>query len=515
MAAGSQIIRVRQAQAQDPDTRETKELLNKFGLAVNPSAFEKPAFAFDCQQQIPPVVCHQFFIGLCGRALLLTLTDFTPQGRETLQTVVDGIVRPPDWEAPIALRLSSTSGKLMMGAEDIKHVMQIIVFALSGDILELSPVTNRAQQKKREVEASSHKAFKPLRLKFTAEAEAKYRARAKEESSNLIFQAFLAMAEALPLLCARTRQSGSASTDKLSLDLLQQKILDCMRILQSNWPTDFLLPNVTTALHYRPAVGLFGVAAVLNLCVEEMFHSVFKHQAHTTSGRATVVELMELENFRQASRVLRLSAESSRAATVPEIARLPFSIRAALLNPADASLRNLLQPRATANHYGKSTVASQEDALLLRVGPITESLVLDEREKQLVASALVPEVTSQQIPSCVKCVRFLVPAGNRRKDTIWVDPERKGLCHYWRRGPGGNCIVRVTHAFELQDRGFVKVLYGHQTRLDNSTACQAWEFNTDRVATNRSSSSRRVRHVYVIVFFVACQTRQLESGRRH
>ena len=91
-----------------------------------PSPFEQPEIVFDVHQQIPPVVCHAEVIGMCGKLVLLTLQQLTPQGRSEFCKAFDNQHLPPHWDALTPPYLSSQGDKLMMGAMDIKHLIGFI-----------------------------------------------------------------------------------------------------------------------------------------------------------------------------------------------------------------------------------------------------------------------------------------------------------------------------------------------------------------------------------------------------
>ena len=293
---------MRRKQALDPTSAETRKCLNDMGMNNRPSAFDNPDFGVNCQVSTPPVVCHADIIGLGGLLLTKFLHELTDAGVETLQLLIDQIQLPPHWQPCTAFRISSTTGKLMMGAEDIKHVLQIMPFALRGDVLNLPPENKQARKKKQRTECNIHTALRPVRLTYSHQAKEKYRQRPIGQGTKSIYRAFIAIAESLCYLCARTRPSGSPTRDAESLNIIHASVVNCRHTLQTNWPNEFNLPNVNTGLHYRMAIRYFGVAGLLNVLVEELMHSTYKHKAHTTSGRETLVELMQLENFRQACR---------------------------------------------------------------------------------------------------------------------------------------------------------------------------------------------------------------------
>jgi hypothetical protein len=156
-------------------------------------------------------------------------------------------------------------GNLSLGAIDIKHLMQILPFALHGDVISLPPVTTTPASRLIQ------------RLNFNKPALEKYRG-ALPRGTTKIFLAFVALAWSQKHLCAKTRQSGSVERDEAYLALLAQAVRDGREAILANWPELCNIPNFWTAWHYAHSVDLFGIPAVLDLCMEESMHNLYKNQ---------------------------------------------------------------------------------------------------------------------------------------------------------------------------------------------------------------------------------------------
>ena len=250
-----QLRSVRARQAADPRSNEILTELQQIGMNPTPSALEHPSLQFDVSQQIPPQTCHSELLGIAGKALALFLHELTPIGQGTLLDAMQNQILPPHWDMPASLRVAHT-GNLQCGVEDIRRNMQLLPFAIY-DLLSLPPKTSTLVSK---LES---------RLKFTAEALEKYRARKhnkpRSQGTEDLFTAFVAMAWSLKHTQARCRRSGSPSADRASLGELASAVFAGRKAVHANWPGEFNIPNFVTGRHYASATELYGVPAALSL----------------------------------------------------------------------------------------------------------------------------------------------------------------------------------------------------------------------------------------------------------
>ncbi len=244
--------------------------------------------------------------------------------------------------------------------------------------------------------------------------------------------------------------------------------------------------NVLSGLHYRESTELFGHAALLDACMEEMTHGRNKQKLHTTSGRDTLIELMKAENFREAARYLYLvSAHPFAAQTDPAIQALPQRIRDELINmsipPEQNALRALLLPRPTSTPYvAKYHNVDKDVSPNIRTGPtLRTDATLTEFERRSLAYLTATKL--HNIPTSVDFIASVtLPFHPRRKGTIWADFQLKGITHYAVDGVVGNemhaGIVRLHSVFLFEEEVYACVTWGIKTHLHAQTGFQGYTF---------------------------------------
>ena len=329
----------RAQQAADPKSNATKDLLKGMGLHCKKSLFE--SLAMDTTTASSPLNDHCAVLGQLGKAVTRLLQELTPRGRKVLVQALHQQPLPPHWPPLTTPRLSSSDNKLMMGIEDLKHLVQIAPFAFAGDLLKL-PTVRRV--------VSQHPTAVAPRVTFTDDALKKYHARA-DKTKGLV-KVFIEMARSVQAVFAKERLAGCPEDNLSYMETLEEIILDGLRTLQANWPGQFCTINVVNARHFAESVDIYGFPAGLSTCMLELMHTLYKHKVSTTSGRETVIELMQYENFRQAARHLLQVLEHPEAAVHdPVITCLPDSIHQDLLDSKNTTLRALLRPRPTKSQY--------------------------------------------------------------------------------------------------------------------------------------------------------------------
>ena len=114
--------------------------------------------------------------------------------------------------------------------------------------------------------------------------------------------------------------------------------------------------------------------------MQEMSHGPHKRRVRTTSGRDTLLELMEAESARDGFRYLwHVSGDFACAAKDPAIQRLPAAIRDALLElPLKTNkLRALLLPRLVSTPYAEHTGVGPDATDFLRTGSVGAAIATD------------------------------------------------------------------------------------------------------------------------------------------
>lgn len=475
-----QLREFRSAQKAQPKSAAVKGQLQDAGLCVRPSVFEGRQFQFDVTTQIPPEIYHSLVIGLGGALIRKSLLEMTAKGAEAFVAAFENQPLPPNWNPLVTPKLSTQKDKkLMMGAEDIKHFIQIAPFALRGDILK--PARNKSDG----------------RITYTDEAAAKY---SKSGQTKLFYNAYCDLAKCYKCVFAKTRKSGSPDADTTSLNELDFSIVASITSLQANWPGEFLTPNVNTVRHLRESTRNYGVASLLNVMLEEMLHGRYKRRAPSTSGRDSLVEVMQYENFRQAAQFLQdILSDLDSARSHPAILRLPESIRSELLNPSDRTLRDLLQPPRVKSPYS----ASQPNAICdesIRSGPRCGTLKLSAQEKKLIHLQ-----DDDSFPESK--VSFII---RPHQDTLWASTSQKGATRYSVTDDSNNRavigIVQLEQLFFVGDDAYCTVTWGERKLIDTAySGCRMYNFSVDN-STNTAMHRRgkgvlSIRHIDRYVHF--------------
>jgi hypothetical protein len=283
------------------------------------------------------------------------------------------------------------------------------------------------------------------------------------------------------------RAAGSPIADFKYLTELDNTVMAGRRALQACWPNDFNTVNFLTGRHYRECAEKYGNIASLNVCMEEMMHGTFKSKLSTTSGRHSVVELMQHENFRQASRYYhRVLANLETAGKDPEVAKLPEAIRADLLNPSSKydALRASLRPRSTKTPYTNENSEVGDVLDLLRTGREEKMLFPLSALDQLLLGALSSgsqDAVLVQVPNAINTVPFLTLPGHHKKmASIWSPSGSKGESHYAVDAPVGDArhkgIFQVVKLFVFKDIGYAYGMWGAKKGVDALTSCQGYHF---------------------------------------
>jgi hypothetical protein len=255
----TQVRAVRLDQKGHPD----KKQLQAFGLAERPSVFEKASIWFDTCQQLPPMTEHAEHIGCMQLALQTLLQNLEPRGCQQMGQLPAEQSQPPHWQALEAPVLSN-KGTLSLGAVDVKHLFQILPFVLHGSVLDLPPKSS----------TRASRLLQQAQLRFKKTTRDEYR-RAQGYPAKL-YDVFAKLAWSQKLLCAHLRESGSPERDLTSLDQLEAVVHDGRKAFLEMWPEKCNRPNFWAGVHYADSTNLFGVPSVLNLCMEEGLHGVFK-----------------------------------------------------------------------------------------------------------------------------------------------------------------------------------------------------------------------------------------------
>ena len=284
---------------------------------------------------------------------------------------------------------------------------------------------------------------------------------------------------AIKLLKATTRETGSYDRNKASLDALDTALMEFRNCCQVCWPGKFNTANVLTGKHYRESVDNFGVPALLSVVMQEMSHGPHKRRVRTTSGRDTLLELMEAESVREGFRYLwHVSGDFACAAKDPAIQRLPAAIRDALLElPLETNkLRALLLPRPVSTPYAEHTGLGPDATDFLRTGCVGAAIATD-LDLHLLRALVGVDLDHEDVSSFNS---LTLPHRPKRTSTLWADYSRKGFAHYAVDAPVDEKrhagVVRLNALFMYEDEAFAKVSWGVKTALHSKTKFQGYSF---------------------------------------
>ena len=457
---------------QNADPRSAPTLLKEMGMAESKSVFEN--LAVDPTTVSPPLNDHQVILGQVGKLIKLTLEELTPTGKIQFVKALHRQPLPPSWPPLTAPRLSSAKdAKLMMGIMDLIHVIQIAPMAFAGDFFKLPPRSKGPVQ---------HDGARAIRVTFTDVALEKYRARS--DGTDTLLKCYIEMAATVKAVFAKTRSASSSEQDRISLAQLDDIIMRGLRTLQGNWPGEFNTPNITSTRHIPESTGNFGIPAVLSSCMQELMHTLYKHKLSTTSGRNSVVELMQYENFRQASRYMWLLLESGadKAAKDPAVQRLPIGIQRDLFDPANGGLRELLLPRPTKSPYAAHNLTHVDETDFYRPGPEVKGAPHNLSVLEKILLARLSGVAAKELPDIERLGSIILPRRPACEGTLYADISRYGVTHYavdaavedekLHRG-----MVQLDHLFMFRDIAYAIVTWGvAKSSDDKQTGCQSYTF---------------------------------------
>ncbi len=211
---------------------------------------------------------HLETMGMGGLFLTAFLGELTKTGQDAFASVLAQQPLPPHWTELAEPRLS-ISGSLMLGVEDIKHVMQLLPFVMTPSFLHLPPLAKdgASQQRKSVPAVQQHVAT------FTVPAIQKYH-RLEMKTASLQ-SAAVAAAMSQKLVYAKKRAAGSPEADAKSLDELHEALIAFRRAMLEIFPDLCNRVNFLYGRHFREAVRSYGVAALLSVCVEEFLHGLY------------------------------------------------------------------------------------------------------------------------------------------------------------------------------------------------------------------------------------------------
>jgi hypothetical protein len=90
--------------------------------------------------------------------------------------------------------------------------------------------------------------------------------------------AAVAAALSQKLVYAKQRVAGSPAADAKSLDAMDTALMDFRLAMLHIYPELCDRVNFLFGRHFKEAVRNYGIGGLLSVCMEEMFHGLYKHR---------------------------------------------------------------------------------------------------------------------------------------------------------------------------------------------------------------------------------------------